>query len=77
MPCSVLLGEVHLRVGCVEDHEDVFVHPVTPAVGIELHHNQPGNLVGAGVEEGEVLLNLSLTSPCGRDPSCSGSAADR
>ena len=52
------VGEAHLRIGCVEDHDNVLVDAVVSAVGIQLHHDQARNLAWAGVEESEVLLNL-------------------
>ena len=54
------VSKVHLRIGCVEDDENVLVLSVVPAVGIQLHHDQSRNLARACIEEGEILLDLSI-----------------
>jgi hypothetical protein len=40
------IGESHGRIRCVEDHHDVFVDSVVPAIRIQLQYDQPGVWLG-------------------------------
>ncbi len=47
-----------MRVGGVEDHDDVLKAAEVSAVGIELHHDEAGRLARACVQEMQVGLHF-------------------
>jgi hypothetical protein len=52
------IGEGCLRIGCVEDDDHMFILAVVPAIRVELHHDDPRRLVGARVQEAQILLDF-------------------